>query len=87
MAWISLPFCSANNLEGDTAESKNGAAQHADIVARLQKQAEAMKSDLGDKTKEAPGVRELGRVEHPQPLIGHDGTVRAGFDKALKTLP
>lgn len=75
------------NLDEDIGETKNVAAQHADIVASLQKQAEAMKSDLGDKTKDAPGVRELGRVEHPQPLIGHDGTVRAGFDKAFKTLP
>jgi len=75
------------NLDDDIGESKNVAAQHADMVASLQKQAEAMKLDLGDKTKDAPGVRELGRVEHPQPLIGHDGKVRAGFDQIAKTLP
>jgi hypothetical protein len=46
-----------------------------------------MKADLGDKTKDAPGVRELGRVEHPQPLISADGTVREGFNKIAKTLP
>ena len=28
---------------------------------------------------EGPGVRPLGRVEHPQPLIGRDGKIRDGF--------
>jgi hypothetical protein len=45
-----------------------------------------MKGDLGDKTATAPGVRPLGRVPHPLPLIGHDGTVRPGFDKIAKKL-
>ena len=75
------------NLDEDIGEAKNVAAEHADIVAQLQKQAETMKADLGDKTKDAPGVRELGRVEHPQPLISTDGTVREGFNKIAKTLP
>lgn len=67
------------NLDNDLRESKNVAADHTDIVAQLQKHAEAMKADLGDKTKDAPGVRPLGRVENPQPLIAPDGTFRAGF--------
>jgi hypothetical protein len=46
-----------------------------------------MRADLGDKTKDAPGVRELGRVGHPQPLISADGTVREGFNKIAKTVP
>ncbi len=75
------------NLDDDIGEAKNVAADHADIVAQLQKQAETMKADLGDKTKDAPGVRELGRVEHPQPLISADRTVREGFNKIAKTLP
>jgi arylsulfatase A-like enzyme len=75
------------NLDEDIGEAKNVAAEHADVVAQLQKHAEAMKADLGDKTKDAPGVRELGRVEHPQPLISADGTVREGFNKIAKTLP
>ena len=45
------------NLDDDIGETKNVATQHADIVAKLQKQAEAMKSELGHKTKDAPGVR------------------------------
>ncbi len=75
------------NLDSDIGEAKNVAADHADIVAQLQKHAETMKGDLGDKTTDAPGVRALGRVENPLPLISHDGTVRAGFNKIAKTLP
>ncbi|WP_395750687.1 sulfatase [Prosthecobacter sp.] len=75
------------HLEEDIGEAKNVAADHADIVEKLQKLAEKMKADLGDKTNNAPGVRALGRVENPQPLIGADGTVREGFNQIAKTLP
>ncbi|WP_395737570.1 sulfatase [Prosthecobacter sp.] len=75
------------NLDEDIGEAKNVAAEHADIVAKLEQQAEKMKADLGDKTRNAPGVRELGRVKEPQPLIGADGTVREGFNQIAKTLP
>ncbi|MFN0078891.1 MAG: sulfatase [Prosthecobacter sp.] len=75
------------NLDTDIGEATNVAKDHADIVAQLQKHADAMKADLGDKTKDAPGVRQLGRVENPQPLIATDGTVRPGFDKIAKKLP
>ena len=75
------------NLDDDLGEANNVAAKHADIVAQLQKHAETMRADLGDKTKDAPGVRELGRVANPQPLIHADGTVREGFNKIAKTLP
>jgi arylsulfatase A len=75
------------NLDADIGESQNIAAGHADVVTRLQQLAETMKADLGDKTKDAPGVRLLGRVVNPRPLIGHDGKVREGFDKIAKTLP
>ena len=75
------------HLDDDIGEAKNVAGDHADIVAELQKRAETMKADLGDKTKDAPGVRELGRVDNPQPLISGDGTVREGFNKIAKTLP
>jgi arylsulfatase A-like enzyme len=75
------------NLETDIGEAKNIAAEHPDQVTRLQTLAEAMKADLGDKTATAPGVRHLGRVANPLPLIGHDGKVRPGFDNIAKTLP
>ncbi len=75
------------NLESDIGEAHNVAADHPDQVAKLTAQAAAMKADLGDKTKDAPGIRTLGHVANPQPLISSDGTVRAGFDKVAKTLP
>ncbi|MEZ5386595.1 MAG: hypothetical protein R3F13_13865, partial [Prosthecobacter sp.] len=75
------------NLESDIGETKNVAKDHPDIVARLQKHADAMRADLGDKNANAPGVRPLGRVENPQPLIDLEGNVRAGFDGFAKKLP
>ncbi len=63
------------NLDDDIGETKNVAAEHPDIVAKLRTLADAMKDDLGvDGT--GPGVRELGRVQNPRPWIGVDGTVR-----------
>jgi arylsulfatase A len=46
-----------------------------------------MKDDLGLDGPDAPGVRPLGRVPHPLPLISSDGTVRPGMDGAAKKLP
>ena len=66
------------NLKTDIGESKNVAHEHAEIVARLQALAEQTKTDLG-MNGIGPGCRALGRVEHPQPLMRADGTVREGF--------
>ena len=66
------------HLDEDIGEAKNVAAEHADIVAQLQKHAEMMKADLGDKTKNAPGVRKLGRVTIiPDGFRSQDGFVPA----------
>lgn len=75
-----------HNLDSDIGEAQNVAEDHSDVVKRLQGLAETMKADLGDKTASAPGVRPLGRVENPQPLIRHDGTVRTGFDGLHRSL-
>jgi arylsulfatase A-like enzyme len=75
------------DLDSDIGEAKNVAKDHPDIVARLQKHADAMRADLGDKDATAPGVRTLGRVENPQPLIDSAGHVRPGFDGVAKKLP
>ena len=75
------------DLDSDIGEAKNVAKDHPDIVAQLQKHAEAMRADLGDKDANAPGVRTLGRVENPQPLIDSAGHVRPGFDGVGKKLP
>lgn len=67
------------HLENDIGESKNIAAGHPEEVKRLRRLAEKMKDDLG-LDGIGPGCRPLGRVDNPQPLIGHDGKVRAGFE-------
>ena len=75
------------NLESDIGETENVAKDHSEIVSKLKQYAEEMRADLGDKTAEAPGVRTLGRVSDPLPLISSDGVVRPGFDRLFKTLP
>jgi len=66
------------NLKDDIGESKNIAAAHPEVVKRLQAFVQKMEDDLGV-SKLGPGVRELGRVSNPQPLIHTDGTIREGF--------
>ena len=64
------------NLDADIGEANNVAAEHPDVVQRLQSLADAMQADLG--TREAgPGVRPLGRVADPQPFLDQQGNVRA----------
>ncbi|PQO26240.1 sulfatase [Blastopirellula marina] len=67
------------NLKEDISETKNVAADNADVVERLQKLADEMDGDLG-LTKVGPGCRKLGMVKDPQPLIGYDGKIRPGFE-------
>ena len=56
------------NLETDVGESNDVATANPEIVQKLHALVDAMKDDLGTDGK-GPGVRELGRVSHPQPLI------------------
>jgi arylsulfatase A-like enzyme len=72
------------DLSTDIGESKNVAAEHPEVVQKLRGLADAMGQDLG-LTDLGPGSRPLGRVENPQPLIGLDGKVRAGFGSELKS--
>jgi arylsulfatase A len=67
------------NLDADIGESTSVADANPDVVKRLQSLAEAMQADLGTDGI-GPGVRPLGRVANPQPLIGTDGKIRAGFE-------
>ena len=75
------------HLESDIGEAADVAKANLEIVAELQRHADEMRADLGDKTAEAPGVRPLGRVSNPLPLISPAGVVREGFDKRHKILP
>ncbi|MCU0913486.1 MAG: sulfatase [Planctomycetes bacterium] len=67
------------HLRPDIGESTDVAAQHPDVVAQLEKLVTAMKSDLGT-SGFGPGCRPLGKVTNAQPLLGHDGKVRPGFE-------
>lgn len=69
------------HLDNDIGEANNVADKHAQVVKKLRGLAAQMDNDLGTK-KTGPGVRPLGNVEDPQPLIGHDGKVREGFESA-----
>ena len=75
------------DLESDIGESKNVAKEQPEQVAKLRALAEVMLRDLGDGTADAPGVRDLGRVANPQPMIHSDGHVRSGMDGVAKVLP
>lgn len=66
------------NLADDIGEKKNVADQNAEIVSQLRALAAEMDKDLGQDGI-GPGVRKLGRVEKPQPLMDEAGKVRAGF--------
>ncbi len=72
------------NLKTDIGEKTDVAAQHPEVVTRLEKLVAAMKDDLGTDDL-GPGCRAIGRVDNPQPLIGFDGKVRPGFE--LKARP
>ena len=52
------------NLDTDIGETRNVAAEHPDVVERLQKFVTAMDADLGV-TQVGPGVRQPGRVQQP----------------------
>lgn len=56
------------NLDADIGERANVAAEHPDVVKRLQTLASQMAADLGD-GKPGPGVRPAGQVESPALLI------------------
>ncbi len=67
------------NLKTDIGEAADVAADNPDVVNKLQAIVEAMKNDLG-LDDVGPGSRELGKAANAQPLIGHDGKVRTGFE-------
>jgi arylsulfatase A len=71
------------NLKTDIGETKDVAAQHPEVVARLQKLVAVMKDDLGTEGL-GPGVRPIGKVANSQPLIDFDGKVRPGFEPKSK---
>ena len=71
------------NLETDIGESTDVAASNPEVVALLQEKVAAMDGDLGIRGK-GPGVRPLGHVENPKPLIDFDGTFRQDIPPATR---
>jgi arylsulfatase A-like enzyme len=59
------------NLVEELGERTDVAAQHPDVVKRLQELVAKMDADLGA-TGNGPGVRPPGRVENPKPLLKAD---------------
>lgn len=61
------------NLEQDIGETRDTAADHPEIVARLKQLISAMDDDLGigetRKKNAAPGVRPGARIQNPKPLL------------------
>lgn len=66
------------DLVQDPGEATNVAAANGEVVTRLQALAAEMDQDLG-RDGLGPGVRPLGKIDNPKPLIDRDGTVRDGF--------
>jgi len=62
------------NLDTEIGEKTNLAAEHPEIVAKLNALAEKMKADLGKPN--APGSRPAGKVENPQPLYPSENPQR-----------
>ena len=60
------------NLDTDIGELTDVAAQHPDVVARLQRFVDEMNADLGV-VGDGPGVRPPGRVAKPRPLLKRVG--------------
>jgi arylsulfatase A len=77
-ATVKNTFPQLFNLKTDIGESTNVAAANPEVVAKLMALAEATKDDLGQDGI-GPGVRPLGKVANPKPLIDQNGNVREGF--------
>jgi len=45
------------------------ADEHPEIAARLSKLADVMRADLGDKGNPGPGIRPIGHVKNPLPVV------------------
>ncbi len=53
------------DVVADPGESRNLAAEHADVVARLTRLAEQMRKELGDENQPGSEQRPPGKIDHP----------------------
>ena len=57
-------------------------------MKKLQERRGAMDAALGVMAEsQGPGVRPLGRVEHPEPFLDHEGKVRANAVGKVEQFP
>ena len=49
--------------------SQNIAAENPEVVARLTALAGGVRADLGDRDAPGPGIRPVGRVDNPMPVM------------------
>jgi arylsulfatase A-like enzyme len=64
------------NLDSDIGETTDVAAQHPEVVQKLQAFVEQMRADLGV-AGQGPGCRPAGHVDSPRPLVKIDSSVSA----------
>ncbi len=74
------------HLGDDIGEAKNVAPYHPEAVARLRELASEMDADLGN-SGFGSGCRALGRVTNPQPILDHEGNVRADMVGEVTQFP
>lgn len=66
------------DLKKDIGESKDVAADNAEMVTKLKAYAEQARADLGD-GNEGPGCRPIGKAATAKPIMDQDGLLRKGF--------
>lgn len=59
------------NVVDDIACDNNLAKENPEVVARLSKLANEVRADLGDTGAPGPGIRKVGKVKTPVPLVMH----------------
>ncbi|MCB1061464.1 MAG: sulfatase [Verrucomicrobiae bacterium] len=64
-----FPKAQLFHLYDDVSCEHDVAAEHPDVVKRLTELAETMRADLGDRNQPGPGIRPIGRVHDPVPVV------------------
>ncbi|MCB1233589.1 MAG: sulfatase [Verrucomicrobiae bacterium] len=57
------------NVIEDIGTEHDVAAEHPEIVAELTRLADRMRADLGDRDAPGPGIRPIGKVDSPVPVV------------------
>ena len=76
------------DLDNDIGETQNVAEKHPDVVARIQKLADAMRADLGDARHQAEGPRHSprGTPQPGRPAFSLEARHAVGYRRELREL-